>query len=248
MTASLDGYDVLLLDIEGTTTPVSFVYNVLFPFARAHAQAYLADHWETPAIQEDLALFRQQAEEDAKQDIPQAKAFSAATSQAEQKDALWAYIQQMMDGDRKVTALKSLQGKIWAEGYASGALQSELFPDVSDAFIRWKAAGHTVAIYSSGSIAAQKLLFAHTPAGDLTPYIQGNFDTTSGHKREVTSYQNIAKQLQCDPSRVLFLTDIYQEAQAAHDAGMKTAVMLRPGNAPQPEHPFPTLPDFRSLL
>ncbi len=240
-------YSVLLLDIEGTTTPISFVHDVLFPFARAHAQAYLAAHWEESALQADRALFREQAQNDLALEIPEARAYLASVGQASERSALWAYLQTMMDADRKLTALKSLQGKIWRDGYDTGALQSEIFPDVADAFARWRAANRKIAIYSSGSIEAQKLLFAHTPAGDLTPSIQGYFDTTTGPKREAASYRSIAAALQTPPSAILFLTDILEEAQAADDAGLCTAIMLRPGNPPQPTHTFPTLTDFHTL-
>jgi enolase-phosphatase E1 len=233
---------LLLWDIEGTTTPVTFVYDVLFPYARARISAFLADHWRAPALRADIDDLRAQAATDGAP-LPPADAPDAA-----QLSALQAYCLSLMDADRKVTGLKSIQGKLWRDGYEQGDLRGDLYPDVPDALLRAQAAGVRVCIYSSGSVEAQRLLFAHSRFGDLTPMLSGYFDTTTGPKREPQSYAKIAAACGVQPEEALFLTDISAEADAAAAAGMPAAIMLRPGNAPQPAHPFPTLQSFSSLL
>jgi enolase-phosphatase E1 len=142
-----------------------------------------------------------------------------------------------MDRDRKSTALKSLQGRIWESGYRSGALRSHLYADVRPALERWRSEGKRVAIFSSGSVLAQRLLFAHTPEGDLTPMIDAFFDTTTGPKREAESYRRIAAALGMPPVGVLFVSDVAAELDAARAAGLKTALCVREGEAPPPGHP-----------
>jgi enolase-phosphatase E1 len=136
-----------------------------------------------------------------------------------------------MDLDRKSTALKALQGKIWEAGYTSGRLRGEVYQDVPPAFARWRKQGKRIYIYSSGSVLAQKLLFAHTTNGDLGPYISAYFDTTTGAKKAATSYQTIAEQVGCRASEVLFISDVTSELDAALNAGMQTTLCVRPGNA-----------------
>jgi enolase-phosphatase E1 len=151
-----------------------------------------------------------------------------------------------MDQDRKSTGLKSLQGKIWEEGYRSGELKSEVYPDVPPALERWKRQGIQVAIFSSGSVQAQRSLFRSTPAGDLTRFIQAYFDTTTGPKREPRSYQVIAQALELSPSDVLFVSDIQAELDAALAAGMQTALCVR-GAGPAPvASPHPAIHTFDS--
>jgi enolase-phosphatase E1 len=136
-----------------------------------------------------------------------------------------------MSQDRKSTALKSLQGKIWEAGYLNGRLHSEVYPDVPPAFARWTRQQKRIYIYSSGSVLAQQLLFAHTANGDLTGYISGYFDTTTGPKKVAASYQSIAEAIGCPAAEVLFLSDVTGELDAATDAGMQTTLCVRPGNA-----------------
>lgn len=231
-------FDAILLDIEGTTTPVQFVYDVLFPYAREHLADYVEKHWSDI----DVAAFRAQAEQDrqAGLDVPE-------IPPADAQKAVIASALLQMDGDRKVGALKSLQGKIWEDGYHAGGLKGQLFADVKAALERWKAEGIPVYIYSSGSVLAQKLIFGFSEAGDLKPLLSGYFDTEVGAKREAESYRKIASQIGVDPARCVFATDILQEAQAAREAGWQAVVMDRPGNAPQAEHDFPTLKDFATL-
>lgn len=217
---------VILLDIEGTTTPIDFVYQVLFPYARQHVQSYLAAHWD--AVQSDLAQLQHEHAADVRQGLqPPALDLS-------QLESVVAYLHWLMDQDRKSTPLKSIQGKVWEAGYKSGALQSQLFADVPTAFANWHAAGKRIAIFSSGSVLAQKLLFAYTEYGDLSGFISDWFDTNIGAKREADSYRRIAAALQCEPCDVAFLSDVTAELEAAQAAGMQTFLSLRMGNPPQP--------------
>jgi enolase-phosphatase E1 len=140
-----------------------------------------------------------------------------------------------MDQDRKSTPLKSIQGKIWQAGYNSGALKSEVFPDVPPAFERWTRQGRQIAIYSSGSVLAQKLLFANTHAGDLTQFIAAYFDTNVGPKKDPASYSRIAAGLKIDPQQITFVSDVVAELEAARLAGFDTVLCVRPGNPPQAE-------------
>jgi enolase-phosphatase E1 len=149
-------------------------------------------------------------------------------------DSLVAYVQWLIDRDRKSTGLKSLQGKIWQRGYQEGILRAQVFPDVPPALERWHKAGIKVSIFSSGSVLAQELLFAHTEAGDLTPFLARYFDTTTGPKTAADSYRCIAKALAVPPARVLFISDVVAELDGARAADMRTLLNLRPGNHPQP--------------
>jgi enolase-phosphatase E1 len=153
-----------------------------------------------------------------------------------------------MDRDRKSTALKALQGKIWEEGYAAGKLTSQVFSDVPGCFERWREAGLSLSIFSSGSILAQKLLFAHTDVGDLTKFLDQYFDTSTGPKSAEASYRTIGSALQRSLSETLFISDVIVELDAARAAGMKTALCLRPGNHPQTlAHTHPTIRTFAEL-
>ena len=227
------GIRAILLDIEGTTTPVSFVYDVLFPFAREHVTQFLEQHLETPELHEPLELLRQEHAVDAQQ-IPGLPNLGSR-SRAEQISSLVKYINWLMDRDRKSTGLKALQGKIWELGYRAGSLQADVYPDVASAFERWRNLGARIAIFSSGSVLAQRLLFGHTNTGDLRPFIDDYFDTTVGAKNQPESYQAIANVLGAKPSETLFLSDVSRELDAAETAGMFSLLCIRPGNHPQPD-------------
>ncbi len=222
---------VILLDIEGTTTPISFVYDVLFPFAHRQAANFLTRHFEQREVQADIAGFRNEHAKDVEQhrNPPMLEERTREAAIA----ALTAYVHWLMAHDRKVTPLKSLQGKIWEEGYRAGELQSQLFDDVPRAFARWQEQGKTICIYSSGSVLAQRLLFAHTTAGDLTLFIRNYFDTQVGAKIEEQSYLRIAAKLERLPSEILFISDVTTELTAARRAGLQTLLAVRPGNRPQ---------------
>jgi len=217
-----------LLDIEGTVTPLSFVHDVLFPHARIRIREFLKQNRDQEAILADLAALQEEHASDvsAGRNPPAVPAGKLR----EQIDSMTSYVHWLMDQDRKSTALKSLQGKIWKEGYERGDLHATVFPDVRPAFERWRKAGAKIAIFSSGSVLAQKMLFAHTNAGDLTSYIAAYFDTNIGPKIETHSYEKIVAQLKCRPEEILFVSDSATELDAAHSAGMETRFSVRPGN------------------
>jgi len=162
-------------------------------------------------------------------------------------DSVVAYVHWLMDRDRKTTALKSIQGKIWDEGYREGELHSQVFEDVPRAFKRWRQQGKAICIYSSGSVLAQKLLFAHTEAGDLTPYINGFFDTNIGPKKEIESYRHIAASLKLPPHEIGFVSDVTAELDAAAAAGFETLLCVRPGNRNQPAGAHSVIQSFDQI-
>jgi enolase-phosphatase E1 len=233
--------DAIVLDIEGTTTPIAFVYDVLFPFARRHLRAFLRDvkrGGDAAAADAIVRLELEWADDVAKGNAPPPwHPADAASPDGAVRDAdlslVAAYLEWLMDRDRKSPALKSIQGLIWQRGYQSGELTSEIFEDVGPALERWRRAGLRLAIYSSGSVLAQRLLFGHTPAGDLTPFFAGFFDTAVGPKTSADSYRAIAAALGCAAERVLFVSDVARELDAARDAGCRTTLAVRPGNPPQ---------------
>jgi len=157
------------------------------------------------------------------------------------------YVRHLIAQDRKVTPLKALQGKVWEKGYRSGSLHGEVYEDVPRAFARWRAAGKRIAIFSSGSVLAQKLLFGHSNAGDLTKYVDAFFDTTTGPKREPKSYSAIAEALREKDGSVLFVSDVEAELDAAKEAGMQTALMIRPGAAEAANARHATIKSFDGL-
>ena len=228
---SIEGMRGILLDIEGTTTPIAFVHKVLFSYARSHLRDYLSTHFDDESVRQDLQALR-----------------AEGGSFTNGIDSVVAHLNQLIDADRKSTGLKSLQGKIWHEGYADGTLRAQVYPDVAPALARWRVAGLNVSIFSSGSVLAQQLLFAHTEAGDLTPFINDYFDTTVGKKGDVESYRRIAKTLNLPASEILFVSDVVVELAAARKAGMKTVLSLRPGNPSQESaDQFPTIQTFDQL-
>ena len=214
----------ILLDIEGTTTPIAFVKDILFLFARRNAAAFLAAHRHEPEVQADLTLLAEERERERE------SAASDLAPPAESSDPL-PYFFWLMDRDRKSTALKALQGRIWRDGYESGALVSEVYADVVPALTKFRDEGIEISIYSSGSVLAQRLLFAHTNAGDLRPFLSAWFDTTTGGKREAASYARIASELRLEPRQILFVSDAVEELDAAKQAGMDVAFCVRPGTA-----------------
>lgn len=216
---------VVLLDIEGTTTPIDFVYKVLFQYARAHAAEFLESRRSDVA--EDIEALLREDTEDIKRGLDPPSIVSGTVHE------LAAYVHWLMDRDRKTTALKSLQGKIWQAGYLAGELHSQVFEDVPTAFKRWREQGKQICIYSSGSVLAQELLFANTEAGDLTGFISGYFDTNIGPKKDAESYKRIAKAVEFEPSAIVFVSDVSAELRAAASAGLGTLLCVRPGNHPQ---------------
>ncbi len=222
----------LLLDIEGTTTPVEFVYGVLFPYARQHVKEFLRREHASAAVRADLEVLRAEHAAHVAQKLgPPPWRDDSAEAKV---DSALAYIHWLMDRDAKSTPLKSLQGKICEAGYRSGELHSEVYADVPPALRRWKTQKKAIAIFSSGSVLAQQLLFANTTAGDLTRFLDAYFDTTTGAKGDAESYRRIAAALKRPPGEILFLSDVVAELDAAKDAGMATALCVRPGR-PQPQ-------------
>ena len=217
----------ILLDIEGTTTPISFVSQTLFPFASAHVEEFLEQHSAESEIMYLVEQLRLHREEEAQRPDTDPPLWNDASA-AEHINSAAAYVRYLIGRDRKVTVLKFLQGKIWEAGYRGGKLRGEVYADVPHAFERWRSQGRSIAIFSSGSVLAQKLLFAHSTAGDLTRFIDAFFDTTTGAKREPESYRRIAAALSLPPTEILFLSDVTAELDAARGAGMQTALSLRP--------------------
>ncbi|XP_037121187.1 enolase-phosphatase E1 [Syngnathus acus] len=223
----------LLLDIEGTTTPITFVKDILFPYIREHLEDYLSAHWEEDECKQDVHLLKKQIEEDMRQNRAcPVHAVDQTVHTDEEKairevvsDVLW-----QMAADRKSTALKRLQGHMWRVAYASGTIKGEIYQDVTPSIRRWRGHSLKVFIYSSGSVEAQKLLFSHSVEGDVLDLFDGHFDTAVGAKVDPKSYKRIAERIGCPPEEITFLTDVTREAKAAEDAGVNTVVVVRPGN------------------
>lgn len=212
----------IVTDIEGTTSSISFVRDVLFPYARKRLPAFIETHAEQPDV---MHWLHEAASE--------AGLIEATRQEVIEMLLLW------IDEDRKSTALKALQGMIWEEGYASGEYRAHMYPEVAGVLRAWHARGLPLYVYSSGSVPAQQLLFRHSEAGDLTPLFAGYFDTQTGAKREVASYQRIAEAIEVAPTQILFLSDIREELDAARSAGLRTAWLVREPEAlpTQPGHP-----------
>lgn len=227
----------LLLDIEGTTCPVSFVAEVLFPYARQALGPFLQRHGAEP----EVAALLQEVETAWRQDPhPEAQALGKTGD-------LGAYLEWLIDHDIKLTPLKDLQGRIWADGYGSGAITAPLFADVAEALRRWHGAGLQLAVYSSGSVPAQQLLYRHSISGDLTGLFSHWFDTRVGAKQRPESYRKIAEAMGVEPSGVLFISDALAELEAAHGAGMAVLLSDRPGNPNRDSGPFERISDYSQL-
>lgn len=248
--SALAKYAHVLLDIEGTTTPITFVKDVLFPYAAEHVSEYLSTTWDSDVTQEDVAALHTQIEEDSKSkevDLPKPGKLKRSKADV---PYLTQYVQWCITKDRKIGALKQLQGHIWSVGYKNGSIKAPVYQDVLNLFSAAKASGVRVSIYSSGSREAQRLLFQYSDHGDLRHYLQSYFDTAVGHKRSSASYRDILLSLGVDqPADVLFVTDIVEEAQAAVEAGLHAVLSVRPGTARLPDtHSFKTVTSFVELL
>ena len=248
-------FKAILLDIEGTTTPIAFVYDVLFPFVRRRLRAYLFDPGNHAELVEPLRRLRQEWSVDpdyhSRNGGPggvQARTGPDPDGPGGDLEGMAAYVIWLMDQDRKSPGLKLLQGQIWDEGYRRGELKGEVFADVAPALRRWRDAGVVVAIYSSGSELAQRRLFATTAHGDLTPLLAHFFDTAVGAKQAAESYRRIARELGMSPDRMLFVSDVTTELDAAHSAGCQVRLCVRPGNRPQPNHEYPVIESFDNVL
>lgn len=202
---------VILTDIEGTTSSLSFVKDVLFPYARERMSEFVRTHAMEPTVRRELEEVRR------------------ISGKTLNEPEVIAQLIRWIDEDKKITPLKSLQGMIWQEGYAKGDFKGHIYDDAVRHLKQWKQAGLRLYVFSSGSVQAQKLLFAHTEYGDLTPLFSGYFDTTIGNKREVDSYRKIADSVGAPTGEILFLSDIMEELDAARGAGMQVRWLLRDG-------------------
>ncbi|CAI2479057.1 Predicted enolase-phosphatase [Serratia liquefaciens] len=210
----------IVTDIEGTTSDIRFVHQVLFPYARERLAPFIRQHQAEAEVAAPLAALRHEI------DQPQADI-----------EQLIAALYRFMDEDRKSTALKALQGIIWHSGYHNGDFRGHLYPEVAGQLSAWQQQGLKLYVYSSGSVEAQKLLFGNSDAGDLQPLFSGYFDTHVGAKRETASYRNIANEIGIAADELLFLSDIHQELDAARAAGWHTCQLIRDDADAQSQHP-----------
>ncbi|XP_071795350.1 enolase-phosphatase E1-like [Asterias amurensis] len=245
----LEGVEVIVLDIEGTTTPISFVKDILFGYVREHLEEYLEENWEKTECQDDVKALRDQTllDKDLEGAVAIPEEAPEVSSSSSVRKAVVDNIRWLMAKDRKVTALKQFQGHMWRSGYQEKKVVGELFSDVLPVIKHWASEEKKIYIYSSGSVEAQKLLFGHTEHGSLLKYFSGYFDTKIGAKVEKESYQKIAEEVECDPSKILFLTDVTREATSAHQAGFKTAIVVRDGNAPLTEEEIKSFNQIKSF-
>lgn len=220
----------ILTDIEGTTSSISFVKDVLFPYARERLPAFIVTHADKPEVQHWL---HEAARENG----------LVSASEQEIIDLLIAWI----DADRKSTALKALQGMIWADGYKDANFRAHIYADAARCLRKWAASGLRLYVYSSGSRPAQKLLFGNTEAGDLTSVFSGYFDTETGPKRESASYARIAADIAFAPDEILFLSDIVEELDAARAAGMQTILLARDAGGCPADSAHPCVTDFDAI-
>ncbi|WP_207780476.1 acireductone synthase [Pokkaliibacter plantistimulans] len=222
------GIAAVLTDIEGTTSDISFVKNVLFPYAAEHLPAFVREHADDPQVKHQLMLV----------------AGEIGWVEAD-TETLIGVLLRWIEDDRKVTPLKTLQGMIWDVGYRQGDFTGHLYTDAHDYLQRWHQAGIELYVFSSGSVPAQKLLFGFSDFGDLTPLFSGYFDTTTGAKRERVAYQRIQAEIDLPAPCILFLSDIAEELDAARAAGMKTCELRRDGQPASGRHPVAT--DFTEV-
>lgn len=206
----------ILTDIEGTTSSISFVKDVLFPYARRALPGFVAARGREPNVRKWLDTVAMEH------------------GGVCQDSVIVEVLQGWIDEDRKHTALKALQGMIWADGYKSADFTSHMYPDAAPALRQWKDAGLRLYVYSSGSVPAQRLLFGHSDAGDLTELFSGFFDTEVGGKREAASYERIRDSIGLPGEEILFLSDVVEELDAARDAGLGTVLLDRLQDYPQP--------------
>jgi enolase-phosphatase E1 len=223
----------VVTDIEGTTSSLAFVKDVLFPYARERIGEYLRKHADDAPVAEQIKAVREIAAEQLHGDNT--------------LDAVIAVMQQWIDEDRKLTPLKALQGLIWEQGYRNGDYRGHIYPDAVERLKQWHDEGISLYVYSSGSVYAQKLLFSHTAYGDLTPLFSAYFDTRTGAKSDVQSYRNIAAEISLAPEAVAFLSDISTELDAAKSAGMQTWQLHRDGEL-EANSPYRQVRNFTEII
>jgi enolase-phosphatase E1 len=220
----------VLTDIEGTTSSISFVKDVLFPYAKSRLADFVAENATDPTVAAALAEARDLANEP---DLD--------------TQGTIALLQGWIDADRKAKPLKTLQGMIWEDGYRSGVLKGDVYPDAVAQLTAWKESGLSLYVYSSGSVLAQKLIFGFTHSGDLTPLFSGYFDTAIGSKLEAASYTTIAAETGIAPGEILFLSDNTLELDAAREAGMKTIALDRGEVVIPPDQTHAVVTDFTAI-
>ena len=235
----------IVLDIEGTTTPIAFVRDTLFPYARRELRRFLDAEAEVQ-IRSLAASFHPEYQHDAaaSPDVPEWR----ADTPADRLESIVRYATWLMERDRKSTALKTLQGRIWEKGYTSSELIAPVYEDVPASLRRWQEHGVGTGIFSSGSVLAQQLLFRHSAAGDLTPLIRWYFDTSIGAKSDADSYRRIAAAIGLPAGEILFVSDVVRELDAAHETGLQTVLCRRPGEPdPGEQHDHPVIANFNGL-
>jgi enolase-phosphatase E1 len=220
----------IVTDIEGTTSSISFVHDVLFPYAREHLPAFVRTHADDPDVRHWLGEAAREGGVDA-----------------HDPEAVIELLIGWIDADRKATPLKALQGMIWKNGYASGAYRAHVYAEVPARLRAWHEAGLALYVYSSGSVPAQKLFFSHSQAGDLTPLFRGYFDTETGPKREADAYRRIAERIGMPAANILFLSDVTAELDAAREAGMRTTLLCRPPTTCPAGGDHPCVTDFDAI-
>ena len=217
----------ILLDIEGTTSSISFVYDEMFPYVRRELDSFLEQNWNQAELTTAVDMIADEAGHSSSHDW-----LASHPTSKDKRAAVSSEVIRLMDADVKSTGLKLLQGQIWKSGFESGELKAHLYPDVLPSLQRWTDEGCDIRIYSSGSVQAQQLFFGHTVDGDLLSFFRGHYDTTSGPKRDADSYRKIAKDYAIAARQITFYSDVPAELDAASQAGMSTYLVCRPGNAP----------------
>lgn len=234
----LEGVKALIVDIEGTTTPIGFVKETLFPYAEENVESFLTKRYDDEETQQDIKALQELAAKEKADGVEGAVEIPKEGSKEDIIKAVVDNVKWQMDEDRKTTALKQLQGHIWREGYKTGQIKAELFEDVGPALQQIVEEGVNVYVYSSGSVDAQKLLFGNTEEGDLLELFTDFFDTTIGNKKDSGSYKKIVEKIGVSPEEILFLTDTPEEATAASKAGLRSALVARDGNEELTEEHF----------
>lgn len=219
----------IVTDIEGTTSSLSFVMDVLFPYAKEHLASYVSDHADEPAVKEQLDAVARE--------VGRTLTANEAIEQ----------LQGWLEENKKIAPLKSLQGMIWESGYVCGDFTGHVYEDAVRNLRAWHEKGVRLYVYSSGSVHAQKLLFGFSDFGDLTPLFSGYFDTHIGHKRETSSYEIIASEIGVRAGDILFLSDVREELDAARTAGMQTRWLVRDADVIDPNAPHPQVRDFDGI-
>jgi enolase-phosphatase E1 len=239
----------VLLDIEGTTCPVTFVSEVLFPYARRQLMPFLREHQNEARVQRLLAEINTAWQNDPAMEDATRRAMATGSPPVspDPLEPIGEYLDWLIQTDRKITPLKDLQGMIWEEGYQRGQLVAPLFAEVPEVLRQWHGQGIQLAIYSSGSVQAQKLLYSHTKIGDLSHLFSHWFDTRTGPKNQPASYETIALALQAKPEEVLFVSDAVAELEAASQAGMAVVFSQRAGNPQQDPQGYEKVDDLRLL-